>query len=77
MQLPLRDGDLMSESKYLNVLGVVAGRQQPQHRQHVRNTEVRQSQQHGQGSSPSDRQRSAAISHVCRYEIPYSATRWP
>jgi hypothetical protein len=54
VQLPLQNGDLMSESQDLHVLGVVTQRQQTQHRQGVRQAEVRQSQQHGEASSPSD-----------------------
>lgn len=46
MQLPFQDGKLMSEGQDLGVFGPVAHRQQPQHRQGVGDTEVRQSKQH-------------------------------
>jgi hypothetical protein len=46
VQLPFENGELMAQSQDLSVLGAVAHRQQPQHRQGVGDTEVRQSKQH-------------------------------
>jgi hypothetical protein len=42
-QLPLQHRDLVTEDEDLRVLSVVGHRQQPQHRQRVRHTEVRES----------------------------------
>ena len=44
VQLPLQDGELVSESEDLSVFGPVTHRQQSQHRQRVGHAEVRQSQ---------------------------------
>jgi hypothetical protein len=42
-QLPLQNRDLVAEGEDFGVLGLVAHRQQPQHRERVRHTEVRES----------------------------------
>ncbi|MGW7441945.1 hypothetical protein [Kitasatospora sp. NPDC054795] len=42
-QLPLQNADLMAQSQDLHVLLTVAHRQQPQQRERVRHTQVRQS----------------------------------
>jgi hypothetical protein len=44
MQLVLQHHDLVTEGEDLRVLGLAAHRQQPQHRQRVRHTQVRESQ---------------------------------
>jgi hypothetical protein len=44
LQLSLEDGDLVAQGEDLGVFGLVAHRQQPQHRQRVGQAEVRQSQ---------------------------------
>jgi len=77
VQLALQDADLVTESEDLGVLGAVAHGQQPQHRQRVRHTEVRQSQQHSRTSWPSDRQRSAATSKAGCDKIPSWSSEWP
>ncbi|WP_405485421.1 hypothetical protein [Streptomyces sp. NBC_00009] len=46
-KLALQHSDLMAEGKNLEVLGLVAHRQQAQHRERVRHAQVSQSQQHG------------------------------
>ena len=45
--LPLQDRELVTQREDLRVLVPVAHRQQPQQREHVRHTEIGQSQQHG------------------------------
>jgi hypothetical protein len=45
-QLPLQDGELMPQRQDLRILVAVAHRQQPQHREGVRHSQVGQSQQH-------------------------------
>ena len=57
VQLPFQDRDLVAQGQDLDVLGPVAHRQQPQHRQPVGHGEVRQSKQHSKASSPNGRQR--------------------
>ena len=42
-QLPLQHRDLVAQGEDLRVLGLVAHWQQPQHRQRVRHTQIRQS----------------------------------
>jgi hypothetical protein len=44
MQLPLQDGELVSEGEDLGVFGPITHRQQSQHRQRVGRAKVRQSQ---------------------------------
>jgi hypothetical protein len=44
VQLPLEDGELVSEGEDLSVFGPVTHRQQSRHRQRVGHAEVRQSQ---------------------------------
>jgi hypothetical protein len=43
VHLPFEDGDLVSQGQNFRVLGPIAHRQQPQHRQRVGHAEVRQS----------------------------------
>jgi hypothetical protein len=43
MQLPLQHRDLVAQGEDLRVLGLLAQRQQPQHRERVRHTQVRES----------------------------------
>jgi hypothetical protein len=43
MQLSLQHRDLVAKSEDLHVLGLVAQRQQPQHCERVRHTQVRES----------------------------------
>ncbi|MBX7554069.1 hypothetical protein ABZX95_39695 [Streptomyces sp. NPDC004232] len=45
----------MAQGEDLDVLAVVAHRQQAQHRERVRHSEIRQSQQHGRSCSRSSR----------------------
>src|SRR5439155_23197705 len=77
VQLALQDADLVTESEDLGVLGAVAHGQQPRHRQRVRHTEVRQSQQHSPTSWPSNRQRSASTSTAGRDNVPSRSSEWP
>ena len=46
-ELPVQDRELVAQREDLRVLVSAAHRQQPQQREHVRHTEVSQSQQHG------------------------------
>jgi putative transposase len=46
-ELPLQDQELVAQREDLRVLVLAAHRQQPKQREHVRHTEVGQSQQHG------------------------------
>jgi len=55
VQLPFKDRDLVSEGWDLGVLVPIAHREQSEHRERIGHAEVRQSQQHGTASSPSDR----------------------
>jgi hypothetical protein len=48
VQLPFKDGELVAESQDLGVIGAIAHRDQPQHREGVGDAEVRQSKQHGE-----------------------------
>ncbi len=57
VQLPFEDRDLVAQGEDLRVLGPVAHRQQPQHRQRVGHGEVGQSKQHSKASSPIGRHR--------------------
>jgi hypothetical protein len=43
LQLPLQHRDLVAEGEDLRVLGLVAHRQQPQGRERIRHTQVRES----------------------------------
>jgi hypothetical protein len=43
VQLPLQNRDLVAEGEDFRVLGLVADRQQPQHRERVRHTQLRES----------------------------------
>jgi hypothetical protein len=45
-ELPLQDRELVAQREDLRVFVPVAHRQQPQQREHVRHTEIGQSQQH-------------------------------
>ena len=56
-QVPLQHHDLVTEGEDFRVLGLAAHRQEPQHRQRVRHTEVRESQWHKEPSLRSDVQR--------------------
>jgi hypothetical protein len=46
-ELPLQDQELVAQREDFRVFVPAAHRQQPQQREHVRHTEVSQSQQHG------------------------------
>ncbi|MGY4983386.1 hypothetical protein ACWCYL_40700 [Streptomyces sp. 900105755] len=46
-ELAFQHDELMAQSEDLDILAVVAHRQQAQHRERVRHSEIRQSQQHG------------------------------
>jgi hypothetical protein len=46
-ELPLQDRELVAQCEDLCVFVPAAHRQQPQEREHIRYTEVSQSQQHG------------------------------
>jgi hypothetical protein len=52
VELPFEDRDLVAQRQDLYVLDPVVHRQQPQHRQPARHSEVGQSKQHSKTSSP-------------------------
>jgi hypothetical protein len=54
-ELAFQHHELMAQSEDLDVLAVVAHRQQAQHRERVRHGEIRQSQQHGRSCFRSSR----------------------
>ncbi|WP_406079168.1 hypothetical protein [Micromonospora sp. NBC_00858] len=55
-QLALQHHDLVAQGRDLHILVPIAHRQQAQHRERVRHTQVRQSQQHGSPSCRIDHQ---------------------
>jgi hypothetical protein len=57
VHVPLQDRDLVAQGQDLYVLGSVAHRQQPQHRQPVGYGQLRQSKQHSKASSLIDGRR--------------------
>jgi hypothetical protein len=63
VRLALKDRDLVAEGEDLHVLGPIAHRQQPQHRQRVGHAEVGQSKDE-QASSPSGRRHYKQPGHI-------------
>jgi hypothetical protein len=55
VELALQHRELVAQRQDLDVLVAVTARQQPQQRERVRDTQVRQSQQHAAASSRSQR----------------------
>lgn len=55
VQLPFQNADLVAQSEDLDIFLPVAHRQQSQHRERVRHTQVRQSQQHDRSSCRANR----------------------
>ncbi|MER6009867.1 hypothetical protein [Streptomyces bluensis] len=55
-ELAFQHHELMAQGEDLDVLAVVAHRQQAQHRERVRHTQIGQSQQHGRPSCRGDHQ---------------------
>ena len=73
-KLPLQDRELMAQREDLRVFVPAAHRQQPQQREHVRHTEIGQSQQHGRSpchsvplshERPTGRHRAQHRPHPC------------
>jgi len=73
-ELPLQDRELVAQHEDLRVFVPAAHRQQPQQREHVRHTEVGQSQHHGRSpchsvplshERPTSRQRAQHRPHPC------------
>jgi hypothetical protein len=69
VQLALKDYDLVPEGDDLDVIGPVAHRKQPQHRQRVGHAEVSQSKQREQASSPSGRRSYNPAGHIDKCKI--------
>ncbi|CAM5315748.1 hypothetical protein SHIRM173S_07529 [Streptomyces hirsutus] len=67
-RLPLQERNLMAQGQDFYILLAAAHRQQPQHRERVRHTQVRQSQQHD---------RSSCRNHRRPRESAYSGNHWP
>ncbi|MDO0910939.1 hypothetical protein QQM39_08745 [Streptomyces sp. DT2A-34] len=57
VQLPFQNADLVAQGQDLDIFLPVAHRQQSQHRERVRHTQVRQSQQHDRSSCRANRRR--------------------
>jgi len=55
VQLPFQNADLVAQGQDLDIFLTVAHRQQSQHRERVRHTQVRQSQQHDRSSCRANR----------------------
>ena len=70
VELPFEDRDLVAQGQDLHVLGPVAHRQQPQHRQPVGHGEVRQSKQHSTASSPIGAHRRGQLGQLDRVHVP-------
>ena len=76
-ELPLQDRELVAQREDLRVFVPAAHRQQPQQREHVRHTEIGQSQQHGRSPCHNVHRRTSAPPTAIAYNIGPTRTSAP